>query len=219
MAKRYKRIPIVDKDGKLINIVSQSSVMRLLSSHMEDKKLQSELAKVLAKDIGTQPVVSVHKEALASEVFKVMSDKNLSGIAVVDSMGGFLCSTQASDLKLYLVNENLNILRNPIRQFLAQVRQQELVDLLPNVSVKPSDNLVHVISKLAVVRMHRVFVADPKAGLRPTAVVSISDLLKHIFGMASSSMTRSAPSLRPDGSPSLKPRKEKAHVKPMKSMS
>jgi len=85
-------------------------------------------------------------------------------------------------------------------------------------SVKPTDALAHVISKLAVVRMHRVFVADPKTGLRPTAVISISDLLKHIFGMEPSQATRSAPSMRVDGSPSLKPRKEKSAVKPMKPL-
>jgi len=182
MAKRIKRIPILDKKGQIINIISQSSVMRLLSNNLDDKKIVKELTAVNAEKIGQKPVISVHKDTLAHEVFKVMSDKNLSGIAVVDSMGSFLCSTQASDLKLYLADENLSILRKPIRQFLAQVRQQELVDLLPNVSVKPSDTLAHVIEKIAVIHMHRVFVADPKAGLRPQAVISISDVLRHIFG-------------------------------------
>jgi len=100
---------------------------------INQKKIQSELAKVSASEIGTKEVVSVHKDAVAAEVFKVMSDKNLSGIAVVDSIGTFLCSTQASDLKLYLLKQDLSLLRKPIRQFLAEVRQQELDDLLPNV--------------------------------------------------------------------------------------
>mmetsp|Transcript_14319 Transcript_14319/g.21752 ORF Transcript_14319/g.21752 Transcript_14319/m.21752 type:complete len:206 (-) Transcript_14319:197-814(-) len=187
MARRIKRIPVVDEKGELVNIVSQSSVMRLLSQHLTDKKIQAELLKVTAIEIGVKPVVYVNKETLASDVFKVMSDKNLSGIAVIDHMGTFLCSTQASDLKLYLKKQNLNILRKPIRQFLAQVRQEELVDNLPNVSVKPKDTIAHVLNKLAVVKMHRVFVADPKNGLRPVAVVSISDVLKHICGSKGSS--------------------------------
>eukprot|EP00954_Amorphochlora_amoebiformis_P007924 613198-Amorphochlora_amoeboformis.AAC.1 len=100
MASRVKRIPIIDEKGEIVNIISQSSVVRLLSTKLREE---------------------------------VMSDKNLSGIAVTDNMGTFLCSTQASDLKLYLAKQDLNILRKPIRQFLAEVRQQELVDLLPNV--------------------------------------------------------------------------------------
>mmetsp|Transcript_32761 Transcript_32761/g.52744 ORF Transcript_32761/g.52744 Transcript_32761/m.52744 type:complete len:190 (+) Transcript_32761:462-1031(+) len=181
MASRVKRIPIIDEKGEIVNIISQSSVVRLLSTKLrEEKKLRIELSKITAADVCTPKVVSVHKDALASEVFKVMSDKNLSGIAVTDNMGTFLCSTQASDLKLYLAKQDLNILRKPIRQFLAEVRQQELVDLLPNVSVKPKDTIATVIEKLAVVKMHRVFVAETATALRPTGVVSISDVLKEV---------------------------------------
>mmetsp|Transcript_17417 Transcript_17417/g.28369 ORF Transcript_17417/g.28369 Transcript_17417/m.28369 type:complete len:379 (-) Transcript_17417:108-1244(-) len=216
MARRIKRIPVVDENGKLVNIVSQSSVMRLLSNNLQEKKIQSELAKVSASEIGTKEVVSVHKDAVAAEVFKVMSDKNLSGIAVVDSIGTFLCSTQASDLKLYLLKQDLSLLRKPIRQFLAEVRQQELDDLLPNVSVKPSNSLAHVVAKLAVVKMHRVFVANPKEGLRPLGVISISDLLRHIFNMNAVTTTK-RPTVRVDGSPSLRP-KGSDLVKGMKSM-
>lgn len=53
-------------------------------------------------------------------------------------------------------------------------------------SVKPTDTLAYVIAKLAVVRMHRVFVAEPTAGLKPVAVISISDLLRHFVGIKNS---------------------------------
>jgi len=98
----------------------------------------------------------------------------------------------------------------PIRGFLAQVRQEELLDLLPNVSVKPTDTLAHVVAKLAVVRMHRVFVADPKTGLKPTSVISISDLVRHFVAQekCETMIKEKSPSVRKDGSPSLRPRRD-----------
>jgi len=85
-----------------------------------------------------------------------------------------------------------------------------------NASVKPSNSLAHVVAKLAVVKMHRVFVANPKEGLKPLGVVSISDLLRHIFNMGVVTTTK-GPALRTDGSPSLRP-KGSDIVKGMKSM-
>jgi len=93
MAKNIKRIPVVNDKGKIVNIVSQSSVTRLISKRLNDSKLQAELSRVIADKVGTKKVVSVHKDTVAADVFKVMSDRNLSGIAVIDSLGGFLSST------------------------------------------------------------------------------------------------------------------------------
>lgn len=184
MATRVKRVPVLDPEGKLVNVVTQSSVVRLLGKAMEKAPdVKRELSRVTAMEIGTRPVVTVHKDTTAAAVFKVMAEKNLSGIAVVDQHKTFLCATTGSDLSLYMSTGRLSILQMPIRQFLAQVRQQEMDDILPNASVRSNATLAHIIAKIAVLHQHRAFVADANKGLRPAAVVSISDILTELSGI------------------------------------
>lgn len=50
--------------------------------------------------IGTVPVISVKSTAKAIDVFRLMDNKKLTGVAVVDETGKLVGNTSASDLKV-----------------------------------------------------------------------------------------------------------------------
>jgi len=57
-------------------------------------------AKLSELSIGTTPVLSVKSNSKAIEVFRLMDNKKLTGVAVVDESGRLVGNTSASDLKV-----------------------------------------------------------------------------------------------------------------------
>jgi len=173
------RVPIVDESGTVINIISQSSVIQFLSHHLKEYK--DELNRTLKElNLGTKPVISVKQDTLAIETFRLMDNKKISGVAVVDGTGKFVGNTSASDLKLFLKTLSLDLLHRPITEFLKIIRQESIDIMSPTISCSTHDTLSTAISKLAATKIHKIFVADDSDNYTPSAVVSITDILRYL---------------------------------------
>lgn len=174
------RVPVLDESGNLVDIISQSALIKFMSAHHE------ELTPVLLQkleDLGMarKPVVTVPETERAANVFKLMNVKRLSSVGVVDRAGRIIGNTSASDLKLFIQKPSLHILRLPIVEFINIIRQQDLKERIPVVSVRTTDTLGKAIGKLAATGIHRVFVVD--ADQKPVGVVSVSDIISRCFKM------------------------------------
>ncbi|MES1910692.1 MAG: hypothetical protein MHM6MM_003239, partial [Cercozoa sp. M6MM] len=128
------------------------------------------------------PVHAVRDDDSALFMFRVMAERNLSGVAVVNKTGVLVQNTSSSDLKLWL--QQGQTLRQPIQDFLAGVRnsQRQLAPQtrFPVVVVRLNDSVGTLIRRLAKTRLHRVFLVD--GAFRPLGVVSISDILRAVTG-------------------------------------
>lgn len=177
------RVPVIDKEDRLIGIISQSNIIQFLQKHKD------ELGAVLSKTIeetqlGSRPVIPVSTKATALETFKVMGKYNKSGIAVIDNTGRLVGNTSGSDLKLFLKNPEkyARAFALPILDFLSLIRQMDVSETkAPTITVSEKDTIGKVIGKLAATKIHRVFCADDASGYKPSAVISITDILKHIM--------------------------------------
>ena len=76
----FGSVPIVDKDHKLIGIVSEFDLLKAL---MEDKELE----KVSAGDLMTWDPVSVAPDTPAMEIIRLLEEKHLIRMPVVDTDG------------------------------------------------------------------------------------------------------------------------------------
>ena len=76
----FGSVPVVDKDHKLIGIVSEFDLLKAL---MEDK----ELDKVSARDLMTWNPVRVTPDAPAKELIRLLEEKHLIRMPVVDTDG------------------------------------------------------------------------------------------------------------------------------------
>jgi CBS domain-containing protein len=54
-------------------------------------------------NIGTSPVIQVHYDTPAIRVFRLMDNRKISGVAVVDENGRLVGNTSGSDLKVTLL--------------------------------------------------------------------------------------------------------------------
>jgi CBS-domain-containing membrane protein len=169
------RVPIEDKDGKLVDIISQSAIVSFINRNSE--KLKSVLNQTLG-DLGLakKTVISVRDTDSAINCFKLITTKNLSGLAVVDKDGRVVGNTSASDMKLFIQMPSFRILKMPLVEYLNVIRRQNLKDVVPVVGVKAGDTLGKVVAKLAATNMHRIFVIDDDR--RPIGVVSCRDIIE-----------------------------------------
>jgi len=179
-----RRIAIVDDDGKLVNIISQSSILQILAEKCiiipEKEELDDSLKNI---QIGTSPVISVSKNESVIETFRILEKNKRSGLALVDADGRLVGTTTAKDLGLFLKCPNLAILQIPIFQHLQKIRSQQDNVIAPCISVFPEDKLSRAIGLLVATRVHRIFVVEDEQNFRPVSVISIFDILKYLDGI------------------------------------
>ncbi len=69
--------------------------------------------------------MSVTKRTTAIDTFRLMDNRKISGVAVVDeNTGSLVGNTSSSDLKLFIRTLSLEMLHEPIMQFLNTIRQE-----------------------------------------------------------------------------------------------
>jgi len=177
LARGVRRVPVVDEQGQVVNIISQSSIIHFVQLHMG--QIEHILhTKVGELNVGSQPVLAVKKDAKAIDVFRLMDQHQRSGVAVVDDSGVLVGNTSGNDLKLFIKTPSMSALQVPITQFLNQIRNLNIDITVPVISIVPEDPFSLVVSKLAATRVHRVFMVDAK--YHPIKVVSITDVLRFL---------------------------------------
>jgi len=180
LAHGLHRVPVVDQHNNVVNIISQSTVVSFLA---KNSKCYENLAisTIGELNLGSKPVISVNQKTSAIDTFRLMDKKKISAIAVVDNDGRFVGNTSASDLKLFIKTLSLEILAKPILEFLKTIRQESIEIKSPTIGVTSHDTVQTAIAKLASTRIHKLFVADDSNGYKPTAVVSLTDILRYLL--------------------------------------
>jgi len=175
LATGTHRVPVVSADGKVSNIVSQSTIIQFLATHfVNDEFLKKTVAEI---HLGSSPVLSVIQTDTALKTFSKLDDSGRSGLAVVDAEGVLVGNTSGSDIKLYLKHhETLN---QTIIEFLNKIRRLDLSTRAPSFTCRSEDSLYHLIGKLSATKAHRVFIVDDH--YRPTRVVSLTDIIRAIL--------------------------------------
>jgi CBS domain-containing protein len=174
--KGCHRVPVVDGNGQVVNIVSQSALVKFLDVH------KAELGAIGKHTVahsmcGTSPVLKVTTANNVFDAFRIIAANDIMGIAVIDESGKFVGNTSASDLKEFF-RKPATSLKMPVMDFLSHIRQQNLKSVHPAIHVTPSDTLAHVIGRLAATKIHRIFVCNK--GM-PISVISLSDILKYAY--------------------------------------
>ena len=114
------RVPVLNAQGRIVNIISQSTIMK----ELEGKHSGLALNDVVA--LGSGPVRSVSTSASAYEAFKLMDANRISGLAIVDSANKLIGCTTGNDLKLYIQDPHTWKLSLPINDFLNGIRSQQI---------------------------------------------------------------------------------------------
>jgi len=181
--KGLHRIPVIDEERKLITVITQSQIVNILQKNLDilgEKKDKP----VNQMDRYFEDIVCVHEDDIAIEAFKIMVEKNVGGLAVIDKEGKLAANISLRDLKVMSTDTRLFWrLYQTVHNFLLKVRKEnnETSGDRPRtvVTVKPSDTLETVIKKLAEYKIHRVYIVDDHK--KPVGVISLKDVLHEII--------------------------------------
>ena len=127
--------------------------------------------------IGRAPVLAVSATTPAIETFRLMDNKHISGVAVLDAAGAVVANTSSRDLKHFVRSPRRSALLLPIADFLAAVRADAAVEA-PAVCCTPDDTLAHAMAAIATTNVHRVYVVDPAH--HPLRVITLTDVMRYI---------------------------------------
>ena len=169
------RVPVVDGEGNVTNIISQSSVISyLLNNSNNDANL---LKSVSELHLGTAPVLTVVDSDSAFSAFTKLDSSARSGLGVVDHSGALIANTSGSDIKLFLLHHES--LKQPIIEFLNKIRRLDLNTRAPIFTCKQEDTALKVIAKLSATKAHRIFIVDDDD--KPVRVVSLTDVIRLVL--------------------------------------
>lgn len=191
LSRGVHRVPVLDVSGKVVNIMSQSTIVHYLvkfqQKHDESEKKASEqqpstpvpdLKNGIGEPLMHTPVFAVRDTDSALNMLALMERRNISGVVVVNSEGVAVSQASSSDLKLWLgTGHTLHV---SVLDFLAAVRQSVVTekDMYPVVHVSADSTLQHCIGSLAATGLHRMFVLNTNG--QPVGVVSLSDVLRYL---------------------------------------
>jgi CBS domain-containing protein len=150
------RLPVVDKMGQLTSLISQSLLVNAILSNL-GKFNQIKNRTVAELNIGIKTVIGVNVNDRAIDAFKLLYDKKILGVAVVDNAGSLVGNISASDLKQIGDTHIIARLLVPSSKFIELIPKSE--DQLPGpYYVKPAATVEEVFTKINITRSHRIYV-------------------------------------------------------------
>lgn len=174
------RVPVLNAEGRVATIISQTNIIKFLSQKINYLTLSysSSDPSLSELQIGSSPVLSVQKSVSVINTFRKMEKKQKSGLAIVDEEGRLVGTTTAKDLGLFLQNPTLQALQGNIFDYLKLIRQQQVDEKNPCISILSSEKLSRAVGLLSATKVHRIFVVDDGEKYAPVSVLSITDILK-----------------------------------------
>jgi len=176
------RVPVVDNNGKIVNIISQSNINQLLAQQLQNEAVNRSGPSIDSINIGTHKnIITIHQNAAVIDAFRILDKKKISGIALIDDTGRMVGVTTGKDLGLFLEYADIKLLEQPIGTYLKYIRSrsQNILEV-PAVAVFGKSKLVYAIGLIASTKIHRLFICDSEEAYRPVGVISITDILRYL---------------------------------------
>ncbi len=190
------RLPIVDEQGAICNLVSPTMILKFLSEHMEElpEKLVnrriSSIPGVISPSVKTCRSTDRTIDALAQ---MVMLQFSALGIEDVDSPHRHIVSIVTMKVKCVLLliclvlifcccsqdaghaMSDFGRLLMPVEAFVNEIRNEDLVDRAPTMNVPVDATVGITVKKFLAVQRHRMFVRQNQ---ELVGIITVSDVLK-----------------------------------------
>jgi len=169
---KYHRVAI--GDGTIVNYVSQSEVVKLLTERGVFSHIGSKTREEL--HLGSKDVISVKDNQKVIEAFILMVTHKVSGVAVIDDKGQLVGQISASDIKnITNTGEMISRLYDTYHPF-RKILEENFKVPKKTITVPASATLYEVLETLVKNKLHRVYVLgnDHQA----VGVITLTDILK-----------------------------------------
>jgi len=163
---------------KLAYILTQSALIRWLADHLQ--LLGNVVNKTIKQlKLGLKIVISVSSEEAAIEAFKLMARHKITAVAIVSPEGQLLANLSAKDIKVVDTHSLLGSLYKSTLQYVGAAHEMEPNIPAPIIYCKATNTLGEIISRLAVLKRHRLYVVDESK--RPVGLITLGDIVREIL--------------------------------------
>jgi CBS-domain-containing membrane protein len=160
------RVAMLDMKGTLVNVISQSDVIRYLNANIgllgDNAGKSIKELNMISKD--EMVVADADQSALVA--FKLLATNLVSAVPLVDKQGVLAGTLSVSDLRL--LQDDLTPLQ------LSALQYKSIKEPLPHIVCTPSTTLGEVVATLSNSNVHRVWVVDDAN--KPVSVISITNI-------------------------------------------
>jgi len=176
--KGVHRVAVMNGHGITENILTQSDIVRFLVTKIPDYPALFD--KTIAElNLGTEKkIYSICKEENAIHALKIINDKKISAIAVVDEFGRIVGNISASDLKGRGTTDYgdgadpFGTLQLPVLTFL----QYGGMSIFPVGTCTKSMPFHFLLLKIMALRVHRLWVVNDAD--QPTSLIALTDIMQ-----------------------------------------
>jgi CBS domain-containing protein len=199
--RRLHRVPIVHKDGKLSTLVSQSSLVQLLwqNRFIWEKEFgrltmtELNLHNIIPHTAKGAALLTVADSKHAIDAFKLLADKHISGVPVVNDDNKLVASVSVQDLKEIGTTANkFSLIQKPVLEYVkhSHCHQQQqnapaaaqlpvllhMFSSLHTMHFQGHGTFADTLEKLVKHRAHHIYYVDKHHQL--FGVVTLVDILK-----------------------------------------
>lgn len=184
VSSAVSHVPIIASNKAVVGLARTSALMKyIVEQSTNNPKLLPDSDKSLSElRLGFRSVVDVMPGLPAIDAFKLMHERHISGIPVIDPEEGTLIG-HLSMTDIGIAVSDPSILRKPVEKYLEMVADGARVELVPVVSVSKADSLKKAMERMVKAKLHRVYIVDnPSHEMGSGAVIGIltmEDVLRH----------------------------------------
>eukprot|EP01129_Flabellula_baltica_P011017 TRINITY_DN473_c0_g2_i1.p1 TRINITY_DN473_c0_g2~~TRINITY_DN473_c0_g2_i1.p1 ORF type:complete len:324 (-),score=102.57 TRINITY_DN473_c0_g2_i1:21-965(-) len=170
----HHRLAVLNGEGKVVNVVSQSDIVNFLTQcgHWIWNAVETHVGQLISASDATG-LVTIPSDSTVVKALLTMHNKQVIAAAVVDENGIMVANLSASDL-VGLTRTDLSKLSLNVMDFLRSVNNA----IKPPVVVQEESNLELVFLKMSVYKIHRVWVATEDN--IPVGLLTMTDLMKFL---------------------------------------
>jgi len=190
MVKTKAHHVLVVKGAELCNVITQSRIVECLSMLFGVDPTFTALGSKTVQELnlGLRNVVSMQENAKAVDAFRVLAEKHITGMAVLNSSGSLIGNISVRDLRAIRSNAAfLKLLLLPLSEYL-EVAHSEFGVSNAVVKCGMRDTYKTVMERIVENKVHRCYVVSDSGEL--VGVVTMWDLLNQLVNF---SVTTHAP--------------------------
>jgi len=205
--KKAHRVIITDDRNRFTTFITQSRVLELVSTilHAVPEAHQT-LSDMKLQGLAIKDIATVKSSDMVFKAFKMMKEKGVSGVGVVDELNHVVGNISVNDLKLLdfdltfismlgtTAKEYMEVISHPESLHMEKkpIRNRPLRKMLaglerPIITCSMRDSLVSVISVVNHYHIHRVFVEDETG--HAIGVLSLHDILDALLNIKKAIVT------------------------------
>ncbi|GAM22994.1 hypothetical protein SAMD00019534_061690 [Acytostelium subglobosum LB1] len=179
-------IPILNnmKERHLVSILTMSQMVKYVHDNLQYLGTKKDLLVSEMRGLCNDgDIVTVPTTMITIDAFKLMEEKNISGLAVVDDKGVLVDTLSTRDLKAMATDGSLFWkLYRPVSAFLDFIKK-DANTIRPRHAIfaLKTDTFESVLNKIFTNEVHRIFIVDHADTKKPIGVVSLGDLLLQIL--------------------------------------